>query len=64
MSNQTIILTGHSFAEKIDELTQKIFCVTCGGKGFYLLVSFGTSKGELINCDECEKGFRYVKRAI
>jgi len=55
------IRIGHSFAEKIDEQTNKVLCVECGGKGFYLLLQFGNSKGEIVNC-ECEKGFKYIKR--
>jgi len=62
MSNRTLILTGHKFCEKIDDKTDKILCVTCGGKGFYLLVNAFNRKGEIVNCDLCELGFRYGKR--
>jgi len=60
---ENIILTGHSFAEKIDNDTNKVLCVECGGKGFYLLVQVGNTKGELVSC-ECEKGFKYLKRGL
>jgi len=58
------ILTAHKFAEKIDDKTNKILCVTCGGKGFYCLMNFWTKKGELVSCEMCEKGFRYVPRDL
>jgi len=61
---KNIILTGHNFAEKIDEKTNKILCVTCGGKGFYLLMYNATHKGEFVNCEMCEKGFKYIKREL
>jgi len=57
---KNIIQTGHSFTEKIDDLTNKILCVTCGGKGFYLLCVYPDTKGELVSCD-CENGFKYQK---
>jgi len=60
---QRIIQIGHNYAEKIDEQTNKILCVTCGGKGFYLLMQYGTKRGELVGC-ECEKGFKYFKREL
>jgi len=63
MGSNRIILTGHSIVEKIDEQTHKILCVECGGKGFYLLIQFGNTKGELISCD-CEEGFKYRKREL
>jgi len=56
---QNIIRIGHNFAEKIDDKTNKILCVTCGGKGFYLLCSIWNHKGELVSCEDCEEGFRY-----
>jgi len=59
MQNNNIIKTGHSFTEKIDNLTQKILCVTCGGKGFYLLIENSQTKGELVSCEMCEQGFKY-----
>jgi len=62
MSSNQLILTGHKFAEKIDDKTQKILCVTCGGKGYYALLDYWTKKGEIVNCDQCENGFRYGKR--
>jgi len=61
---QNIIQTGHSFAEKIDEKTNKILCVECGGKGFYLLVQVGCKKGEIVSCEMCEEGFKYIKRGL
>jgi len=57
---KNIIQIGHSFKEKIDSQTDKVLCVSCGGKGFYLLMQYGTDKGELVGCD-CEKGFKYFK---
>jgi len=60
---QNLIKIGHSFKEKIDEQTDKILCVECGGKGFYLLVQVGNTKGELVSC-ECEEGFKYLKRGL
>jgi len=60
---QNIIQIGHNFSEKIDETTVKILCVTCGGKGYYLLMNYWTDKGEIVNCEECEKGFRYGKKS-
>jgi len=40
-----------------------MLCVRCGGKGFYLLLQgFPTDKnpkGEIVACNECEKGFKY-----
>jgi len=38
-----------------------MLCVSCGGKGFYLLVTVGNKKGELVFCGECEDGFKYSK---
>jgi len=64
MTNQTIIQTGHNFTEKIDKETNKILCLECGGKGFYLLVQNGNTKGELVHCEYCEKGFKYIKRGV
>jgi len=57
---KNIIQIGHSFAERIDKETNKVLCVECGGKGFYLLIQNGNTKGELVGC-ECEKGFKYFK---
>jgi len=64
MSSKDLIQTGHSFAEKIDSKTNKVLCMECGGKGFYLLVQVGNHKGELVACDYCEKGFKYIKREV
>jgi len=64
MNNQTLIQTGHEFREKIDNNTNKILCVSCGGKGFYLLCNFWNKKGELVSCEMCEKGFKYEKKEI
>jgi len=50
--------------EKIDSKTNKILCVECGGKGFYLLVQASNRKGELVQCEYCEKGFKYIKREL
>jgi len=63
MSSNRIILTGHEFTEKIDKETDKVLCMECGGKGFYLLIQFGNTKGELISCD-CEQGFKYRKKEL
>jgi len=38
-----------------------MLCVSCGGKGFYLLVTVGNKIGEIIPCEECEDGFKYSK---
>jgi len=38
-----------------------MLCVSCGGKGFYLLITMGDKKGELQACEECEDGFKYSK---
>jgi len=64
MSPGRMILTSHEFAENLDNNTNKILCVTCGGKGFYLLCHYPETKGELVSCENCEKGFRYVKRDL
>jgi len=63
-SPQNIIQTGLNCAEKIDERTNKILCVECGGKGFYLLVHVGNKKGEIVSCEMCEEGFKYIKRGL
>jgi len=60
---KNIIQIGHSFSERIDSETNKMLCVECGGKGFYLLVQVGNKKGELVSC-ECEEGFKYQKRGL
>ncbi len=45
-----------------------MLCVRCGGKGFYLLMygfpSNNNGKGEIVACDECEKGFKYSMLGI
>jgi len=61
---QNTIQIGHSFAEKIDAKTNKILCVECGGKGFYLLVQVGDKIGEIVSCEMCEEGFKYIKRGL
>jgi len=51
----------------VDKETIKQLCVSCGGKGFYLLIQgFPDSKssnrqGEITPCD-CEDGFKYSER--
>jgi len=64
MSQQELILTGHNFFEKQDAKTNKILCLECGGKGFYLLVSSQSRRGEFVNCEYCEKGFKYIERGL
>jgi len=64
MDLQRGILTAHEFTEKVDNTTNKILCVSCGGKGFYLLCNAFDHKGELVSCEMCEKGFRYVQRGL
>jgi len=64
MSPQRIIQTGHNLVEKIDSKTNKILCVECGGKGFYLLVQVENRRGEFVYCQYCEKGFKYIKREV
>jgi len=67
MSSQNIVLTGHNLYEQHDKDTIKRLCVSCGGKGFYLLMQgFPNAKsrpktGEMIPCEECEDGFKYSK---
>jgi len=57
---------GHNCFERIDKEYIKKLCVTCGGKGFYLLMIGFPDKtdhkrtGELVSCD-CEAGFKYNK---
>ena len=45
-----------------------MLCVRCGGKGFYLLMQGfpgdKNPKGEIVACDECEKGFKYSQLGI
>jgi len=57
---QRTILIGHNCFEKVDKDTIKQLCVSCGGKGFYLLVQVGNTVGEITPCD-CEDGFKYSK---
>ena len=63
MNPQRIIQIGHSNYEKIDDQTIKMVCVRCGSKGFYLLMQGfpgdNNASGEIVACDECEKGFKY-----
>jgi len=56
-----IILTGHNLYEQHDKDTIKQLCVTCGGKGFYLLCKLGDHRGIITPCEECEDGFKYTK---
>jgi len=50
----------------VDKDTIKRLCVSCGGKGFYLLMHGFPNKrdphqkGEIMPCD-CEDGFKYSK---
>jgi len=50
----------------VDKDTIKRLCVTCGGKGFYLLMHGFPNKrdlhrkGEIVSCN-CEDGFKYRK---
>jgi len=50
----------------VDKNTIKQLCVSCGGKGFYLLMQGfpnkrdSHAKGEIFPCD-CEEGFKYSK---
>jgi len=64
MSQVRTIQTGHNLTEKIDNDTNKILCLECGGKGFYLLVQVGNTRGECVYCEYCEKGFKYIKREV
>ena len=45
-----------------------MLCVSCGGKGFYLLLhgfpGDHNAPGEIVACNECEKGFKYSKLGI
>jgi len=66
LSPSRIIQTGHNLYEQHDKNTIKKLCVTCGGKGFYLLIQGFPTKavipgrtGEIIPCEECEDGFKY-----
>lgn len=52
--------------EQHDKNTIKQLCVSCGGKGFYLLINGipgvnKNPKGVLTACEECEDGFKYSK---
>jgi len=51
----------HDIYEKHDKDTIKQLCVSCGGKGFYLLITVGNHKGTVEACEECEDGFKYSK---
>ena len=66
---QNTIQIGHSCFERIDDNTIKQLCVSCGGKGFYLLMQgfpgrTGNRSGEIVGCEMCEKGFKYSKLGI
>jgi len=56
---------GHDLFEKHDKDTIKTVCISCGGKGVYLLMKGmpgpNNTKGELMPCEECEDGFKYSK---
>jgi len=56
--------TGRDLYEQHDKDTIKQVCVSCGGKGFYLLIQgvpgINEPKGVLTEC-ECEDGFKYRK---
>jgi len=61
-----MIQISHNCFEKLDKDTIKMVCVSCGGKGFYLLIQgFPTihNKGEIVAC-ECEDGFKYSKMLV
>jgi len=51
----------------VDKDTIKQLCVSCGGKGFFLLMqgfpnaSNQSKKGEIMFCDQCEDGFKYSR---
>jgi len=67
VSIQRGILIAHNSYEKIDKETIKMLCVSCGGKGFYLLIDGFPGekinpKGSIIPCQECEDGFKYSKQ--
>jgi len=53
--------------EKIDSKIFKQICAQCGGKGYYLHQNFDITRGiidhsEIVNCDQCENGFRYGQK--
>lgn len=55
--------------EQHDKNTIKQLCVSCGGKGFYLLIEGipGINinpKGVITPCEECEDGFKYKRAAV
>jgi len=56
---------GVDLYEQHDKDTIKQVCVSCGGKGFYLLIQgvpgIDQAKGKLVECEECENGFKYSK---
>jgi len=56
---------GVDLYEQHDKDTIKQVCVSCGGKGFYLLIQgvpgINEAKGVLVECEECENGFKYRK---
>lgn len=59
------IRIGHSCFEKQDKDTIKQLCVSCGGKGYYLLIQgipgIDQPRGMVTPCEECEDGFKYSK---
>ncbi len=62
-------LTTHNLYERIDASTIKQLCVSCGGKGFYLLIEgtpdgSGHQSGQIVFCEECEDGFKYSKSLV
>jgi len=57
-----------SWYEQHDKDTITQLCVTCGGKGFYLLIhgvpGINEPKGKLTICEDCEDGFKYSKSLV
>jgi len=57
--------TGHDLYEQHDKDTIKQVCVSCGTKGYYLLIQgvpgINEAKGVLVECDQCENGYKYRK---
>jgi len=64
VSPKNFALTTLNWFEQHDQNTIKQLCVSCGGKGFYLLIQGvpggKQTKGILTACD-CEDGFIYKK---
>ena len=65
---QRSILIGHSCYEQVEKDTIKQLCVSCGGKGYYLLIQgipgINKPKGVITPCEECEDGFKYSKSLV